>query len=538
MNIFSKKLGQSEISQFPINPLELYQTCQYKPGFGYLRGIQEEVLNEWHLKRHQKDVMCKMNTGSGKTLTGLLMLYSKMVETKEPSIYLCPDKQLVEQTLKLSNSYGIPTCSVEINGSFPNDFLNSKKILVCTFHLLFNGKSKFNTQKISIGALLLDDAHKCVDIARENSTLKLDRTNPVSQKIFSFFEEGLKQQLPGTFERLKTGDPSMVMKVPYWSWIDNQEQIIQTLNQYYLEEEKKEQKADVFFKWDMISDNLLSYDCFIGGQFIEISPIHVPYHFINSYQEAKHRFILSATFEDDHDLIRDLGVSSESILNPIVPKDRKDVGKRLIIAPTKYDPKIKEEELRNFIAKYSKSSKNIIVLVSSKEKSKKWVEIGATYVDKDNIDEKIKLLEGKESNFFVFGNRYDGLDLHNDLCRILVLDGMPHYSSLKEQYEEVRIESLKFAKKAQIIEQGLGRGVRSGADYCVVYLLGDDLINFLGLEKNLLYFTPVTRGQLRLGLELLDDENTLDSFKTLLDTADLCLTQNEMWIQYTYVHQF
>ncbi|MCG8321578.1 MAG: DEAD/DEAH box helicase family protein [Cytophagales bacterium] len=72
MNIFEKKLQESAEPELPIDPIELYQTCAYKDGYGYLRGIQEEVLKNWHQSRSQRDIICKMNTGSGKTLTGLL----------------------------------------------------------------------------------------------------------------------------------------------------------------------------------------------------------------------------------------------------------------------------------------------------------------------------------------------------------------------------------------------------------------------------------------------------------------------------------
>lgn len=92
MNIFEQKLQESEEPELPIDPTPLYQTCSYKDGYGYLRGIQEEVLKEWHGHRKQRDVICKMNTGFGKTLTGLLMLYSKLIEIKLPCLYVCPDK--------------------------------------------------------------------------------------------------------------------------------------------------------------------------------------------------------------------------------------------------------------------------------------------------------------------------------------------------------------------------------------------------------------------------------------------------------------
>jgi len=531
MNIFDKKLNATSKPTLPISPIELYETCPYKENYGYLRGIQEEVLKSWDGHREQRDIVCKMNTGSGKTLTGLIMLYSKLVEKSEPCIYLVPDKQLLEQTISQASLYGIPVCKFEDEANtIPSDFINAKAILITTFHKLFNGKSIFEKQNIKVGSILLDDAHKCVDIARENSTIKLPRSHVVAKKIFSLFSDSLRHQLPGTFYRLEGGDPTMLMKVPYWSWMELHETVIKIINEYVdAIKYDFENSENIKFAWGLMMNNILLYDCYFSGSDLEISPIHVPYHEITSFNEASHRFILSATFEDDFDLIKDLGISSESILSPIVPADRKDVGKRLILAPSRFDSKLNDKVTRRFIAKYPSQGYNTVVLVPSIVKSKDWQDLGATIVDKNNILKVINSLSKSKGNFFVFVNRYDGIDLYNDLCRILVIDGLPQYDSLKEQYEESRLTTLRAGKKAQIIEQGLGRATRSGGDYSVIYILGNDLVNFLGYERNLKHFTPLTRAQLTMGLELLDGEDSEQPEKTISDTALFCLSQDKSW---------
>lgn len=534
MNIFRKKLAGANDQQLPVDPIELYQNCPYKEGYGYLRSIQEEVLKEWNTKRTQRDILCKMNTGSGKTLTGLLMLYSKLIEIKEPSLYVCPDSMLVNQTFELASQYGIPVCVFENQREFPKDFLNSKKILICNFHKLFNGKSIFNRDHVRIGSIVIDDAHKCVDIARTQSSLKLPRKHKISESLFRIFESALKFQLPGTYYRLVECDPVMLMKVPYWAWFENHEKIIEIINSYVVSADKSSSPNfdDIVLTWDLMADNLLEYECYISGDYMELTPIHVPYYEVPSFHEAKHRFILSATFEDNYDLIKDLGIHYESILEPIVPKDRKDVGKRLILAPKRFDPEINDDTLIQFLKAYPKGGVNTIVLVPSEYSSRRWIKNGAEYVNKMNINEALLRLKSSTGNFMVFDNRYDGIDLHGDLCRVLIIDGLPLYSSLQEKYTENRLEALSAGKKAQIIEQGLGRAVRSGGDYCVIYLMGSDLLNFLGYENNMQYFTPITRTQLSLGLKLLDDENSQDSIRILGETANYCLSNHPDWIKF------
>lgn len=536
MNIFDKKFGSGAESSLPLNPVELYQTCPYKDGYGYLRGIQEEVLKLWHARRDERDIICKMNTGSGKTLTGLLMLYSKMIEKAGPSLYLCPDNQLLEQTIVLAGSYGIPICTFDESkpSAIPSDFLNSKKILVTNFHKLFNGKSIFIRDNVEIGAILIDDAHKCVDIARDKSVIKFPRNHVIAKQLFNLFSEALKHQLPGSFSRLEAGDPTLTMKVPYWVWIDNQHRILDIINDYVqkieeVDEDLSEENSSLLFNWKLAYNNLLTYDCYISGDNMEIAPIHTPYHEIPSFNEAKNRFILSATFEDDYDFIKDLGISFDSISNPIIPSDRKDVGKRLILAPERFDSNLTQEEIAKFISNYSRQGYNVVVLVPSKQRAQFWTQYGAIQVDKSNINPAISKLNDSSGNFMVFINRYDGVDLHNDLCRVLVIDGLPMYNSSQEHYTEVRLDSARASKKSQIIEQGLGRATRSGGDYCVVFLMGIDLISFMGIEQNLNHFTPVTRAQVDLGLNLLDDESKENSLKTIEETAKYCLTQDDSW---------
>lgn len=523
MNIFSKKLLATSNEDLPIHPIDIFQGLFHKEGYSYLRGIQEEVLNSWHSIRDHRDVLCKMNTGSGKTLVSLLMLHSKMNEGVGTSLYLCPDKQLLEQAKKQAELYGIPVCEINGDNDFPTDFHNCKSILLCTFQKLFNSKSIFNRDKINIGSLVIDDAHSCLDKARDTTTINLPRGHSACERIIKLFETDLIDQAPGTYRRLFDGDPfASILKVPYWAWMDRIDEVITLLNEFSDDNELK-------FKWGLISDDLLSYDCYLGPRGIEIAPIHVPYQNVKSFNEAKHRYILSATFEDQTDLIKDFGINSDSIINALIPKDRKDIGQRLILAPKRFDPSLFDTDIHKLAKDYATKGINVVVLVPSYAKAEHWVKNGAVILNEGDINENINNLKLKKGGLHILVNRYDGVDLNGDMCRILILDGYPAFTSSKELYTEMRLESVKASLKAQIIEQGLGRGVRSGSDYCAVILMGNDLLQFLGNKYNLQYFTSVTRKQLEMGLSLLDEEDKENSLKTIADTIDFCLSQNIDW---------
>ncbi len=526
MNIFQKKLEQSQESSLSTDPIELYQSLFHKEGYAYLRGIQEEVLKEWHAVRAQRDVLCKMNTGSGKTLVSLLMLYSKMVEGVGTALYLCPDKQLLEQTRRQAQLYGIPVCEVDATNQFPVDFLNCKSILLCTFQKLFNSRNIFDRDNLSIGALVIDDAHACLDISRNSTTVNLPNTHPAYKRLIQLFGRDLELQAPGTFKRIITSDPfAKIMKVPYWCWLDRENEVISLLSEYSGTNELE-------WVWGLIADELAAFDCYLGPKGIEIAPIQVPYHNIKAFFEAKHRYILSATFEDQIDLVKDFGIDKNSIISALIPRNRKDVGERLILAPKRFDPSLKDEDLRNLALWFASQGKNVVVLVPSTPKAGPWRAIGATVLSDGDINKNIDSLKTSAGGLFVLVNRYDGVDLTGKMCEILILDGYPAFTSYRELYSEMRLDSVKASLKAQIIEQGLGRAVRSGTDFCTIFIMGNDLLQFLGNNYNLKFFTPVTRKQLEIGLNLLDDQPKDNTIQTLVDVTLLCLNQDSNWRKY------
>ena len=90
-------LMAEENSSAVTDPRQLFQTLRRKPKFEYLRDVQGDVLDAWYQRRNEHDLVFKMNTGSGKTLVGLMLLWSSLKEGKGPALYLCPDNYLVSQ---------------------------------------------------------------------------------------------------------------------------------------------------------------------------------------------------------------------------------------------------------------------------------------------------------------------------------------------------------------------------------------------------------------------------------------------------------
>jgi hypothetical protein len=88
----------------------------------------------------------------------------------------------------------------------------------------------------------------------------------------------------------------------------------------------------------------------------------------------------------------------------------------------------------------------------------------------------------------------------------------------------------QLVRQVQRIEQGMGRGVRSSDDHCVVLLLGGRLTQRLHQPEAEAMFSSATRAQLLLGKEVANQVRgkPLNEFVQILD---LCINQDDNWVQ-------
>ncbi|WP_432681229.1 DEAD/DEAH box helicase [Bacillus velezensis] len=543
MSVFKNRIksGSTTKTKKIINPSDLFKSLIHQEGYDYLRDNQKEFLQKWDENRNQRDIIGILNTGAGKTLIGQLMLLSKLHEGHGPAVYLCPDKQLVNQAVEQARIHNIPVVTIPQDpkqaAEFPLDFINSKAILITTFERLFNGKSIFGVEGFgsrsiqTIGSLVIDDAHSCIKKARQQCTIKINRNNPAYKKLFDLFEFALKEQGQGAVTAIKSGESTVARLVPYWVWRQQSENVNSILEELYSSNDPA-----VKYTWGLIGDEIPRSQCFISGTQIEITPLQLPIQKIPSFHNAKHRFILSATFNNNTELITELGIDKESVENPLEIENHGDAGERLIIAPKRYYPEITDNLMRPVISKYAEKN-NVVVIVPDKKKSEEWAEYNPIIVDKDNILDATAKLRESRGNLMVFINRYDGIDLAGDACRILVLDGLPNAQTVRERYISIVREGSPFidAQIAQSIEQGLGRAVRSGSDYCTVFILDTKLLNFIGIDSNRSFFSPATREQLNFGLGLFGDqkpESVEQSLAEIHDAVEACLSRDPEWRQY------
>ncbi len=504
------------------DPRDVFLTLNRDKRFAFPRDIQTEVMKAWYAVRDQRDTIIKLNVGSGKTVVGLLLLQSSLNEGKGPALYICPDKQLVSQVTEEADDLGIEIVEDPRDAAFEA----GQKICVTTVHKLFNGKSVFGVEavKIPIGTVIVDDAHACIATISEQFRIALPNSHEAYGKILNAVATELKTQSPSRYLELEEGDPRANMEVPFWAWKDKQEKILKALHKY-------KDSDELLFSYPLLREILPYCRCIIGGQSLEIEPICPPIDLIKSFFKAKRRIYMTATLADDSVLATHFGASPEKLSDPIVPVSSQFMGERMILMPQELNPDIEVLDIRQLLIKLSKDE-NVVVIVPSKQSADKWKADANQILIGDKVAGGIEKLRAGHVGLTILVNRYDGIDLPGDACRILALFELPEVSSFREAMDMSVLGSSQAGLRRQMqrIEQGMGRGVRSNDDYCVVLLCGPKLTSRIKSPEGRHMLTGATQAQLELSTNLAKklDGTDIDGIEEVIQQ---CLGRDTEWVK-------
>ncbi|MCI5130595.1 MAG: DEAD/DEAH box helicase [Candidatus Electrothrix sp. EH2] len=532
---FKKRLKKKSLPK-KVNPTEIYDSLDRRSETGPLRPSQKLVLSAWYSKhKDDKNNIIKLHTGEGKTLIGLLLLHSKINSNEGPCLYICPNKYLAEQVRLEAQKFGIPICDINDQNELPEEFLTGSRILITHIQKVFNGRTIFGlgNQSTLVGTVILDDSHACIDAIKDTLTIKVGRNHNLYQKALTIFGDDIKEQGEGSFLEIESGDYNTMLPIPYWSWYDKRDEITKAII---------ENKDDIKIKfvWPVIKDQIGNCQVFISGQTLEISPSLMPIDSFGTFSRAKNRVLMSATTQDDSFFIKGLGFDVESVTNPISNTSLKWSGEKMLILPSLISDELDRDSVIHWLAKpNSERQFGIVFLVPGFNKKKQYEKIGARVATSSDIYDVVKILkEGNFSQSVVFANRYDGIDLPDSSCRILVIDSKPYFDSLLDRYEEeCRVESdIMNIRIAQKVEQGLGRSVRGEKDYSIEVLVGGDLIKFVKSPLSNKYFSAQTRKQIEIGMQVAsfatEDARDEEPYKILIDLMNQALQRDEGWKEY------
>ena len=496
---FKKRLAGKKPEK-PVDPIKLYDTLDRAHDKGPLRPAQLSVLKSWFTNHlDDRDAIVKLHTGQGKTLIGLLMLQAQLNNGKGPALYLCPDNFLIDQTCEQAKQFGIATCQAD--PELPGDFLNSDKILVTSVQKLFNGLTKFGLSRksISVGTLLMDDAHACADTIREACRIRIPSDEPAYDALQTLFADDLEQQGLGTYADICNDKRDALLPVPYWAWIGREAEVARILS-------ADAERKSIKFAWPLLKNVLGHCQCVLSGAAIEIEPYIPPLAAFGSYADASHRIFMSATVTDDAFLIKGLQLKPETILNPLTYAKESWSGEKMVLMPSLIHEELSRELIvKNYGTPKPKRRHGVVALVPSFARIRDWETYGAIVANKETVAAAIQGLRKEVyENAVVLVNRYDGIDLPDDTCRTLIFDGKPFSESLIDLYEEMcRPDSVAtLMRTVRTVEQGMGRSVRGEKDYSVVIIVGSDITRLVRDRGSRKFLSPQMATQIEIGLEI------------------------------------
>lgn len=278
--------------------------------------------------------------------------------------------------------------------------------------------------------------------------------------------------------------------------------------------------------------------CLVSGHAIEIEPYVAPLAAFGSYFKAKHRIFMSATVTDDAFLVKGLQLAPKTITCPLTFASETWSGEKMILVPSLIHEDLDHAAMvQHFAGPSSKRRYGRVALVPSFDKAKPWEKSGATIADSDSISDVVGALKKDEfEKTVVLANRYDGIDLPDKACRILIFDSKPYSESLVDLYQErCRPNSAAtLMRTVRSVEQGMGRSMRGEKDYSVIIVIGADLVRLLRDKTSRHFLSSQMSTQIEIELEITDMarqeiEDGKEPSEAFLGLMNQCLKRDEDW---------
>ncbi len=490
-----KNLTSAVKAEAPATLKGLFDQLDRRTSHSTLRLVQLSAFQALDGYKSERDIVLKLSTGSGKTVIGLV--FAEMMRRRypgEPSVFLCPTNQLVDQVVESGKEIGVKVATFK-EGT-PHEAIAGEVVLACTYDKVFNARSAFENRGIRPSCFVLDDVHAGVDRIRGCYTLTVPDAAKVA--ITAILQPLCEQTDPAAWSAITNNKQDTPYEVPYWIWANVCRQVFSILEALHTEEEK-----DLFFRWGNISRYIELARCCVTAGSVEIALPLAAVEENSAFSMAKHRLFMSASIKDGSTLVGDLGCDVDALLRIIDPPEDEGAGERMILPTSLISDNAKKSEVAEMCAGLAKST-NVVVLTSAGAQGLEWQKAGAVYCEGKEVDAAIGALRVSSPNYFVFSQRFDGVDLPDDACRLLIIDGIPTGDRLCDKVDAARQKDSpeQDVRTVNRFEQALGRAVRSHADYAAVLLVGQDIASFIGKKSVLNLFEGRTRVQVEMGREL------------------------------------
>lgn len=206
------------------------------------------------------------------------------------------------------------------------------------------------------------------------------------------------------------------------------------------------------------------------------------------------------------------------------------MGRRLFIFP---DRSFAPAEYEPWIANILKETDRVLVLaphapgLTSFNDAITKYKIKHRILKAQDIEESLDSFTSESKAILTLANRYDGIDLPGDACRMLLVYGLPTAVNLQERFlwSKLNLNSILKDRIRTRISQAVGRCTRNSTDYAAVIMLGENLLDFCIKHENRAELHPELKAEMDFGL----DNSDVTDVASLTSLLNLFLNRDTQW---------
>jgi hypothetical protein len=514
----------------PASPEALFR--ELRPSDRSIRDLlsrQADVLRGYaNLEPSLPDVALELPTGAGKTLVGLLLADFRRRTRSARAAYLCPTIQLARQVARKGTDYGLPVvCLTGAQRKYdPADwssYVRGRAVAVTTYSAVFNSNPKIDSAE----TLVLDDAHAgegyvsklwSVSAQRDRDSLYAPLLAAVSPGLSRGFAERLRDANRGSYA--DAYDVELVAPPVVYNHAD--------LLRDALAAHTSDPGDPNHWEAGMIEDEVEHCLVYVSWREILIRPLIPPTAHHRPFAGAEQRIYMSATLGAGGELERAFGVRAIHRLPLPTGAEKQGLGRRFFLFP---GSSRSAASANQFVKEAIDEVGRALAITPSRREldafERECLPSGIATVDAEDVERGFDAFVAHDRAALMLANRYDGMDLPDDACRLVVLSGLPAYAHLQERFLIDRLLAGRVtAERVRTrVTQGAGRCTRNAKDYAAVIVHGERLVDFCSRDEEVASMLPELQAEIELGLE--NSEDGAD----LMELLRLFVAQGPEWVE-------
>lgn len=488
---------------------------------------QKEIL-EQYATAHEKtcDIALQLPTGSGKTLVGLLIADWRRLKLKERVIYLCPTRQLVQQTVtQARDQYGID--AIDLSGKKDNflpaaqtAYKTGSAIAVTTYSGLFNTNPFFDDPNL----IVVDDTHSAENYIAAMWSLNIHSGTVLHAALAEYLRPHVKPQEHSRLvgEWSDPSDSTWVEKLPTTLADEISSDLVSLIDAH-----AGRDNPDIHFSWSVLREHLDACHIYLSSNEILIRPLIPPTSTHKPFAAATQRLYMSATLGGGGDLERLTGRQNIERLPAPTDFQMAGVGRRFFIFPSL---SLTEEGTAALTVKLQQRAGRSVVLTTSSSQADAQIDVVKSELedfkvyDKNDIENDKTPFVKSANAVAVLANRYDGIDFPGNECRLLCLIDLPKATNSQERFIMTKMGAAELYNEriqARVL-QATGRCTRALQDRSAVLITGTELVDFLADKRKWIYLHPELQSELEFGVNQstgIVENDILENFESFISNS-------------------